>query len=93
MRRKLDVGVPFGAVVDVVVALPSELVSEVDMIAVGVAVGVGAGVAVVWTSGSLSGGVLGEQSSSSWRLADRNGSYLSLVDGLRPLFRRKRIIE
>lgn len=61
VRRKLDVGVTLGAMDVVVGALPSALVSEVDMIDVGVRVGV----AVVLTSGSLSGGVLGEQSSSS----------------------------
>jgi len=58
VRRKFDMGVNLDVVVVVVgvvvCGLPSVLVKEVDMLDV-----------VVTVDGSLSGGVLGEQSSSS----------------------------
>lgn len=81
VRRKLEVGVVFW--VTCAGLLPTAVVNEVVMAILGVAVGVLVAVGVnvlvdlvVFTSSS-GGGVLGEQSSSSCRLAERKGSYLS----------------
>lgn len=80
VRRKLEVGVVFWVTC---AGLPTAVVNEVVMAILGVAVGVLVAVGVnvlvdlvVFTSSS-GGGVLGEQSSSSCRLAERKGSYLS----------------
>lgn len=81
VRRKFEAGVVDFEAICTGLLLPVE-VREVVMAKLGVAVAVGVMVLLVVTSSS-GGGVLGEQSSSSWRLAERKGSYLSP----RPLFK------
>jgi len=86
VRRKLEAGVVFWAIC---AGLIVDVVKEVVIAILGVGVFgvlmVVFVVVVVAVTSSSGGGVLGEQSSSSCRLAERKGSYLSP----RPLFKKR----